>query len=236
MRHVMIGMPMHGRQVDAETMLMLLSAQTLLHSRGWLMTVQIGFGTHAIHTARNMIVQRFLDSDCTDLFFIDDDISGDPTYVTHLLDYPVDVVAGLYPQKNDKDDFVIDPFYVDGKPQPFERDVVTGLIKHSGCGVGFTRISRDAILKMLDYIKTNYPLCWYRERGHPDMEIWPVFDIVHIEHTTVHEDIWFFKMWNAMGGTSWADPDVVLTHAGRKAYRGCAAQRLNLAVTRPAAA
>lgn len=220
--HVMIGMPMHQAVMSANTALMLLDAQTQFHVRGWLMTVQMGWGTHQIHTARNLIAKKFLESEATDLFFIDDDISGDPSYIVRMMEHPVDVVCGLYVQKNGKGHFVIEPTYdADRNPVPLKRNRETGLVQHTGCGAGFMRIKRHALERFLKLIQENYPESWYEEPVLPGEKIWPFFECQHVDNKTVHEDIWFHKMFAHFGGKSWADVDLRLNHSGVRDFTGC---------------
>jgi len=49
--------------------------------------------------ARNRLVAHFLDSDCTDLLFVDSDITFDPLDALSLLSYDQAIVGGIYSRK-----------------------------------------------------------------------------------------------------------------------------------------
>ena len=63
-----------------------------------------------VDDARNALIRDFLQSKCTDLFFIDADMGFHGNNVYRLLKAPGDVVAGVYCHKSDDGTFPFHPF------------------------------------------------------------------------------------------------------------------------------
>jgi hypothetical protein len=61
----------------------------------------LNHGNCHVDDARNVVVQEFLLSDCTDLVFIDADVSWETKDLVTLIRYPRDVVGGIYPFRRD---------------------------------------------------------------------------------------------------------------------------------------
>jgi hypothetical protein len=58
--------------------------------------VQFRVGNSMVHKARNMLLSEFLATDCTDLFFVDSDISRGLGTFGRMVAHPVDFVCGCY--------------------------------------------------------------------------------------------------------------------------------------------
>ena len=89
--------------------------------------------------ARNKLVQQFLASEATDLIFLDADISWEPWSLTQLLKHDVGIVAGVYPFKNDIENY---PVFL--KESRVDKD---GLINVHYAPTGFMRIKREVFEK-----------------------------------------------------------------------------------------
>ena len=72
-------------------------------------------GNPFLDMARNQLVDRFLETDCTDLLFIDADVGWDAETVTRVLSYPQEVVGGLVPKRDAKTE---NRGVADGEVQP----------------------------------------------------------------------------------------------------------------------
>ena len=103
-------------------------------------------GDSYVDRARNTLCARFLKSDCTDLVFIDSDMSWDVDGFVKLLSSSYEITGGSYPAKNNWTDFtakmVVDP--VDNVPM---GDAQHGLIEAHWLPAGFMRIKRSALEK-----------------------------------------------------------------------------------------
>lgn len=99
-------------------------------------------GNCHVDDSRNRLTRDFLNSDCSDMVFLDADVGWQPSDFRALIDYERDIVAGVYPKKSGDDAYPV-------KLLPGEiwsdRD---GLIEVAGAPTGFLRISR-AVMETL---------------------------------------------------------------------------------------
>src|SRR5688572_25346759 len=61
-------------------------------------------GNCHVDDGRNSIVRDFLESDCTDLVFIDADVTFEPKSLVTLCGYNEDIVGGVYPYRREGSD------------------------------------------------------------------------------------------------------------------------------------
>ena len=75
-------------------------------------------GCSIITMARNMLVDEFLKSNCTDLLFIDADVIAEPDHILRLMAQSgdKDITAGAYPRRRKDRKFFMDMHY-DNLPQ-----------------------------------------------------------------------------------------------------------------------
>ncbi len=78
-----------------------------LSDKGIRVTVFDESGNAMIGDCRGLIVAKFLESDATDLVFIDSDVVWPAGTIARLVDYPVDMVACMYPQRRDPINFCV---------------------------------------------------------------------------------------------------------------------------------
>jgi hypothetical protein len=145
-----------------------------------------------VDAARNAQVKAFLDSDCTDLMFIDDDMGWDVGGLLRMLCLDADVVGAICPRRCDPLEWNVNLLSVDGKR--IEQD---GMLECAYVGTGVMRIRRRVIEQM--------------ER---------CFDTAYENGRKIGEDAWFCREWRRLGGQVWAYPDITITHTGLKEWRG----------------
>lgn len=160
---------------------------------------------------RNMFVRDFLESDATDLVFIDADVSWKPRDLIKLCSYDRDVVAGIYPYKSDNGDFPCNLI-----PGDIWSDN-EGLIEVAGVPTGFLRIRRAALEKLAaaapQYL--NAPTEFNRRR------IAIIFERTLEGGTRFSGDYAFCRKWRALGGKVFIDPSMYFGHFGDKEWVGC---------------
>ena len=100
-QHVYISIPCYSGRVDLGTMSCLFDEVFALNGAGIKVTLADERGNSMIAHSRSMICAKFMASEATDLFFLDDDVTWERGSMLKLLNYPVDVVAGIYPQRAD---------------------------------------------------------------------------------------------------------------------------------------
>lgn len=184
----------------------LLQAQGVTHT-----FIPVNGDAYLAH-ARNRLVHRFLTDwpQGTDLFFLDDDIGWEPEAVLRLLNDPEDVVAGVYPKKQDKLEF---PVVLDKDAEGHVIISKSGLYKALRVPTGFLRIRRHVLETMAARAKT------YRvERPEGTETIAEVFRMGVYDGLWWGEDFDWCNQWRDMGGDIWVDAQIMFTHSGRKQW------------------
>ena len=166
-------------------------------------------------SARNRLVHKFLTEfpDGTDLFFLDDDIGwSDAEAPLRLLQDDVDVVAGVYPKKQEKLEF---PVVMDESLGHLIQSP-SGLFKALRVPTGFLRIKRHVLEKMAAVSPTYTQAL--PEGG--SVIIAEIFQMGVKGGLWWGEDFDWCNKWVAMGGEIWVDPTIEFTHSGRKQWKG----------------
>lgn len=169
-----------------------------------------------IDRARNICVDKFLKSDCTDLVFWDADVGCDDNAILKLLKYDKDIVAGAYPFRVDRElDF---PVLIEFNEQNNCKDEETGLVYAKMVPTGLMRIQRRVFEKMLEIKHSDlYSIV-------PDHEgIYTYFRtgiLFPNDPTWYGEDVAFCMWWKASGGEIYIEPRITCTHTGMKQFMG----------------
>jgi len=192
---------------------------------GWLLTERgIAYGYHHIGgdpylaKVRNLLVSECLRKypQMTDFFFLDADIEWDAKAVLKLLDHPGDVVAGIYPKKNDVPEFPCELELVDGKL--VEKD---GWYKARAVPTGFLRIKRGVLERMAAKVGT------YIDGTGGGKEASNIFQMGYCADNEAAtgkgewwgEDYAWCKTVHDDGGEIWVWPDIDFGHRGGKTWR-----------------
>jgi glycosyltransferase involved in cell wall biosynthesis len=162
-----------------------------------------------VQRARNDLVEIAIETDCDDIFFIDNDIEWEPQWFFKLLEYQVDVVGGTYRKKTDQVELYV--VRVDAGELSINKD--QDLVEVDGLGAGFLRMSRKAI----DYL-------W--ENSEPYIEIQSnkkgrmVFDVKIQDGFLISEEISMLNKLKQGNFKIFLDPSVTCTHIGPKKFKG----------------
>lgn len=165
-------------------------------------------------SARNRLVHKFFTEfpDGTDLFFLDDDIGWtDPEAPIRLLVDDVDVVAGVYPKKQEVLEF---PVVMDESAGHLTK-TESGLFKALRVPTGFLRIKRHVLEKMA----AASPLYTQEMPDGSKAEIAEIFQMGVKGGLWWGEDFDWCNKWREMGGEIWVDPTIEFTHSGRKQWK-----------------
>lgn len=166
---------------------------------------------------RNALVQMFLESDATDLIFIDSDIEWELGASWKLLKHiDKEVVAGAYRHKVDAESYpALCNGDADGRPVV---DPATGLIRAMLVPTGFLKIRRSAFEKF----RAHYGSREVIDRSDPNnpKPYYCYFDTVRIGEQWWGEDLHFCNEWRAMGGEIWVEPDITISHHGLRRFEG----------------
>lgn len=154
-----------------------------------------------VDDARNAIVRNFLESDCTDLVFLDADVDWQPKDLVQLCQREQDIVGGVYPYRREGSEEM---------PVRLMQDVVIGtvadgLLEVEGLPTGFMKIRRSVLQRMASvapkYFDKIYETALVFNRSTPgeDKIRWG-------------GDVDFCRRWRELGGRIFADMEIRLGH------------------------
>ena len=171
-------------------------------------------GNCHVDDARNAVVSKFLSTDCTELVFLDADVSWEPERLVALCGYDKDIVGGVYPYRRESDDEKMPVRMLKQSAEPDEN----GLIEVEGLPTGFMKIQRHVIEMMASVAKS------YRKDDGPSYPV--LFERDYFGVGRRGGDIRFCMVWREMGGSVWAASDLVLGHCGKHVIKDSLAASL----------
>lgn len=153
-----------------------------------------------VDDSRNKIVREFLESDCTDLMFLDADVDWEPEGLVQVCQRDLDIVGGIYPYRREGSEEM---------PVRLKDGAVCkdGLVEVLGLPTGFMKIRRGVLEKMASLAPKYFDkhvetaLVFDRPTPGPDKTRWG-------------GDVDFCNRWLALGGRIFADQEVRLGHTG----------------------
>lgn len=213
-QHAFLAIPAHSAQVHVATLTSIMQSGSELRKQGIPLTLFCWAGDSLLPHARNALVAKFLSMpDCTDMVFVDSDISWEPGTLLRLLSHDVDYVAGAYRFKRDGEDYPVNHL---PKPELW-ADPETGLLEVADVPTGFLRLRREGLQKFYD----AYSMKSYRHGSAPDLDCRCMFDLEYRDGQFYGEDFVFSKRWRDLGGKVWVDPELAIRHHdGGKTYAG----------------
>lgn len=194
---IMLATTVYDRPDDGYTFA-IASSREALHRHDIKTAYLLLQGNCHVDDARNEVVKTFLESDCTDLVFLDADVVWEPDSLVRLCTRDADVVGGVYPYRHEGREGM-PARLLDGDPQP-----EGGLVEVEGLPTGFLRIRRH-VLAALAARAQSYP--------SPSGDVALVFERTLEDGTRWGGDLNFCRKWRAMGGRILADYEARLGHA-----------------------
>ena len=204
-----IAIPCYDGKVTAKCAEFLLRNTHILRDLGHSVMPYFHIGDPFISQARNVCVNMFLSTDCTDLIFVDADTGGDGSAISKLLKHNKDIVGASIARKSDVEEF---PIELNWGMNNNCIDEKTGLVNVLATGMGLIRIQRHVFEKMAEI-----------SRIEKDCEGVIQFFEVGIrlgDGKWYGEDVYFCRRWLAMGGEIFVEPDIDFIHTGVKNYAG----------------
>jgi hypothetical protein len=206
---VMVGIPT-CRDFHPLTVKSLIGTFAACRERNIACELGLVSGMGIIEWARDEVVDLFLKSKATRLFWIDSDMVWEPAQFIRLLALSglVDVLAATYPAKREPPTFYVNR----DVDKPVEPDAL-GLIEVWGTGLGFCVMRRVVVEKLAARAE--------RVRDQVNgQEIASVFRVDRHNQDRRGEDMAFFSDIRALGYKVLLDPSVDLGHIGTKLYTG----------------
>jgi len=207
---IFIATPCLDGNVSAHYTASLVRTMTTLQQRGWRSPhIDFEIGNSLIADARNKLVAHFLASDCSDLVFIDSDLSWSADDLLRLVSFDAPLVAGVYQRKSrTKIDFAV-------KFGPAIGMDAQGLVAVERAGTGFMRLRRDCVDKM---VAAHPALRLANPQDPADRNFFALFDTSIVDGQFVGEDFTFCDRWRALGGQVLVDPAMNFGHHGAATY------------------
>lgn len=209
--------PVNGRKVmlattvydspDASYTFSIANSREALHTAGLPSFYVLVQGNCHVDDARNAVVRDFLRSDCSELVFLDADVSWEPEQLVELCRYDSDVVGGIYPYRRETGMEGMPVRSLEGVHEPDED----GLLEVEGLPTGFIRIKRHVLETLAKSAETF--------RKTDGVEIPLVFDRTIYNGGRMGGDINFCRKWREAGGRVFAASNLRLGHCGKYVIR-----------------
>ena len=165
-------------------------------------------GNCHVDDARNAVVRDFLASDCTDLVFIDADVSWRAGDLVTLCGYGRDIVGGVYPYRR-PNQRGMPVRLMQGCPK-LDKD---GLLPVDGLPTGFLRIKRHVLESLAGCSELYTP----KDESGPTSLL---FERTMIESDRWSGDLSFCRKWRDLGGELFAAPEIRLGHVAKQVVYG----------------
>ena len=206
---VVFATPTLSHSLSAEFVTSLAQSGEMLRQAGIPYVIHFAGGDPYLPKVRNQLATQFLRDhpEATDLFFIDDDVGWQPEAIMRMLEADVDVIAGVYPKKQETVAFPCELAIEDNNIVWNGR-----LLKAKMVPTGFLRIRRHVMEKMAAESKRYRGIMPSGEQEHTEF-FWVGIDPDDGEWCG--EDVAFCRRWRKMGGDLWIDPDITFSHVGR---------------------
>jgi glycosyltransferase involved in cell wall biosynthesis len=201
---VFVAVPTYSGAIEAEAVISLVAAIEEASALGRKVILRVRPGDSLLTRARNVLVTQFLDTDADALVFWDADIACAPGDFARLISAEGDIVAGAYRFRSDPEGFPIRVL-----PEGWVES--GGLFEVEAVPAGFLRITRAAIEAMMraapDAVFTD-----------GDRRIPSLFENAIRGGEMWSEDFVFCARARKAGLRVFVEPQIRLTHVGRKAF------------------
>lgn len=197
---ILVATPVYDGKLPVQLVRCLLDERIIALGSGD--EVNVLFLPSCSHAAmgRNQLAQKFMDSDCDRLVFLDSDVSFEPGAIVKIASHPVDFVGGSYRYKFDTENYPIG--WLD-TPELWSDE--NGLIEVATLPGGFLSLSR----KVFEVLRAAHP---EREYEHFGNHMHCYFQMIFQNGSLFGEDSYFCKEWRETGGKVYLNPDLTLTH------------------------
>jgi len=215
-RSLFIALPAYDFKVSLKLAISLAQFAQQAQKHG--IDIQIGSicGCSVVSRARNLLTQDLLDSDCTDLIFIDSDINFDAADIFRLMAWTSDpkkgIVAGVPRTRSTTKTYI-------GTLDYDENGELTmngrGLVRAKRVATAFMLVRREVFEQMA----AAHPE-WKYYDTRSDRTLTAMFDFQVTEEGYMGEDFLFCDRARELGFDVWIDPSISLGHMGVQEYIG----------------
>lgn len=218
---IFIAMPSGRGAPDIDCVASLQSTAHNLREAGMNPDIRFIHGNCYIALVRSLFAYQFLQTDCSHLFFWDDDVAAPPGALRRLLGYDRDIIVAPYPKKVPPGTPAEKAWPVrlmSGVPDAF------GLLESDLVATGFLLIKRNVIEAM--YEKYADRKFYHREYDAEIVDLFPTGLLNDFPKDNDGRALWwgedfsFSVLARQLGFRIWLDPNIPLIHAGRNVWRG----------------
>ena len=180
--------------------------------------IQIGSicGCSVVSRVRNLLAKDLLESDCTDLIFIDSDINFEADDIFRLMAWASDpkkgIVAGV-PRTRSEDKVYITDLDYDENGQLTMNGM--GLVRAKRVATAFMLVRRE----VFEVLSSKHPE-WEYDDKRSNRRLNAMFDFKVTDEGYMGEDFLFCDRARAEGFEVWIDPTIKLGHMGVQEYKG----------------
>lgn len=215
-RSVFIALPAYDFKVSLKLAISLARFAQSAPQHG--IDIQIGSicGCSVVSRARNLLVKDFLESNCTDLLFIDSDINFEPDDILRLMSWTSDpkkgIVAGVPRTRSEHKTYIANLDYDDGHELTMNS---MGLVRATHVATAFMMVRREVFETLVEAHKE-----WEYYDTRTDRVLNAVFDFKVTEAGYMGEDFLFCDRAREHDYEVWIDPTIKLGHMGVQEYMG----------------
>lgn len=208
-RKIMVGLPLYAGNLKPEFMKSYIRAR----SKGFFHRETMPNGDSLVTRARNNITHSFLESDCTHLLFLDDDLEFHSDHIAMLLENDKGIVCGMYPKKQLKLQPVL------SRLPEGQGEQEGHLITVREAGTGFMMISRQVFEAIMSLEPENHYIDDNDKSLRYDFWKVGVFKDDGDEYGRYLSEDWYF-CWKArqLGFKTWVDTRILVAHIGQYSY------------------
>lgn len=214
MKKLWVAVPAYTGMVTVETVHSLFVEMYEAFARKHGYCVEFMQQNPMIHYVRNYLCRKFLESDYTDIIFVDADVGFPSGTLCRLAERPVDIVGAIYPHRADALSFPVRYISERTELRGGSEPGTEQLLEVEGIPAGCMRISRNA----LEVIQSRFP-----QNVYVDMEGVKTFSFFEFskERGGFNGEDWHFCCLARDAGLKvWCDPEIDMTHTGTKVFKG----------------
>jgi hypothetical protein len=210
-----LGIPAYDHKVSLKQAISLMRLAQKLPEHGIQVSIGSICGCSVVSRARNLLVQDFLESDATELMFIDADINFNPDDVLRLMAWVsepnIGIAAGIPCARKIEKTYIAT---LDENEQGVTMNKM-GLVRAKRVATAFMMIKRKVIE---DLVEQNPQ--WRYHDTKTERDLTAVFDFMVKDNSYVGEDFLFCDRAREIGHEVWVDPTIKLGHMGTMEYEG----------------
>lgn len=213
-RKIFIALPSYDFKVSLKLAISLAKLAQIVGGHGIQIAIGSICGCSVVSKARNLLAYEFLQSDCTDLLFIDSDINFEAEDVLRLLAWTTNygIAAGVPRTRKVNGRYIVT--MDEGENGKLTMDSM-GCVKTKRVATAFMMVQR----KVFETLREAHPE-WQYHDDNSGSTLHSFFDFYSSPTGYMGEDFLFCDRAHAHGFEVWVDPTIKLGHMGVMEYMG----------------